>query len=522
MNTHTNNKHKTWKQIAILLLAVVILGSPTLVYPVGRDQGEYAWIAASAFQGKVVYRDIFNVKPPLTHITHVMALFLFGHHQIAIRILDLVWQGMTAFVIVKIANQIGQHPTVRILSGLVYLISYYTWDFWYIAQTDGFLTLPIAISISFFLKAQQSKKAWLYGFSGAAIGLAVLYKYPIGILAILLIILEAIRLGKKSLIPAAGMFTGFILPGMIGSLIMLVHGNFKDFIWTQTFFVSKYPAISATGSNYILSVIRGFGSAMLSSTALGWTSLCCGYGFFVGRKRSNPIQLFVIVIWWVAAAVHLGVQNKYYEYHFLPLLAPLALMIAQFLFEAIIFPQLFNFAIASLGLLLAVFPYFYSDFPGRYILLFSAISNKTSLNSIYSLDKFGPYNGGDFSSRANIDVADYIVSHTKPVESIFIWGFEPGIYFLSQRQNATRFIYNFPLYGPNTSLKLQQEFNLSIQAQKPVYILIVRNDAIPWVTATTEDSWAAFNSFEDFHNFVSENYHVETTIEDFTIYRINE
>ncbi len=128
----------------------------------------------------------------------------------------------------------------------------------------------------------------------------------------------------------------------------------------------------------------------------------------------------------------------------------------------------------------------------------------------------------DFSSRADMEVADYIAGQTQPGEKIFIWGFEPEIYFLSQRENATRFIYNFPLYGPHARVNLQQEFISDLGMQKPVYMLIVKNDAIPHVTATSEDSWAAYKSFTDFHDFVSRHYHFETAIEDFMIYRLNQ
>ncbi len=105
--TQTANKSRIWMQIAIIVLAVVVFGGPTLMYPFGRDQGEYAWIAASALQGKVIYTDVFNVKPPLTHVIHEAAILLFGHHMVSIRILDMLWQGATAILIFKIAKNIG-------------------------------------------------------------------------------------------------------------------------------------------------------------------------------------------------------------------------------------------------------------------------------------------------------------------------------------------------------------------------------------------------------------------------------
>jgi hypothetical protein len=76
------------------------------------------------------------------------------------------------------------------------------------------------------------------------------------------------------------------------------------------------------------------------------------------------------------------------------------------------------------------------------------------------------------------------------------------------------------LYGPNASPELRQAFLAEIKEQKPTYIVIVKNDSMVYVTATPEDSWAAFNSFHAFRSFLLGNYRLETIIEDFMLYRL--
>jgi len=522
MDTQSINKSRIWTQTAIIVLAVVVFGGPTLMYPFGRDQGEYAWIAASALQGKVIYTDVFNVKPPLTHVIHEAAILLFGHHMVSIRILDMLWQGATAILIFKIAKNIGENSFAPMLAAILYLIMYYTTAFWTTAQTDGFINLPVTAGILLFLYAEERNRIWLYAVSGVAIGLATLLKYPIGILLPFMAVLVLFKLRKNGVIPTLLMGFGTLLPLGCSAIFMFISGNLDAFLRTQFAYISNYSTMPWQELSYIGSVGSVF-LLQLASPGVGWISLCGWLGLITGPARARTIPKIVIALWWISAAIHFIIQNKFYTYHILPLYAPLALMLVQFFIDE---PKTLNrvqITLGFLGIFLVVFPFFLSDFQQKYIRTWRVLTGSDSLQTVYLSDAFGAYNKNtDFSSRADIEVADYIAGQTQPSEKIFIWGFEPEIYFLSQRENATRFIYNFPLYGPHARVDLQQEFISDLGMQKPVYMLIVKNDAIPHVTATSEDSWAAYKSFTDFHDFVSIHYHFETAIEDFVIYRLNQ
>ena len=496
----------------LILLTAIVLGAPTLIYPFGRDQGEYAWIAASTLNGNLCYSDIFNVKPPLTHLVHQAALLLFGHSMASIRILDLLWQGATAILIFMIAKQSKYPSTASVLAAILYLFSYYEMDFWMTAQTDGFLTLPIAVAILLFLHAQQKNHLWIYAASGMSIGLAILFKYPIGIIGVFLPILIVIRLKKNCLLPVLAMGTGSLLPLVVSALIMFMRGNLADFLWIQSTYISKYSTISYQNPNYMGPIYIFFRTVLMPAIP-GW------YGLFIGARHARPAPLTVIAIWWISAVFHFVIQNKFYDYHALPIFAPLALMTSYLFVDVFKTRDRIRFALGTFGVALMVFPIFVYDFPQKYIRLLDVVTHKVPLQTAYhdeEFDRDGP------SSHADLEIAEYLISNTGKDETIFIWGFDPSVYFLSERGNATRFAYNFPLYGPKASPELQQEFISEIQVQIPVYVVIVRNDSIFHVTATADDSWAAFNSFDEFHTFVLENYHIETTIEDFILYRLNQ
>lgn len=506
-----DSKKATWTSIILIVLTTIVLGLPTLVYPFGQDQSEYAWIAVSTLKDDVSYSDIFNVKPPFTHLLHQASLVLFGQAMTSIRILDLCWQAITALLIFMIARQIKFSHTASLLAAVLYLFSYYKLNFWMTAQTDGFLTLPIAAAVLLFLQAQQRNQPLLFAASGLAVGIGILFKYPIGILVVLFSILMVTKKKRDSFVPVLSMGAGLLLILILNGLIMFLRENLADFLWIQFTYIPKYSTISLQHPDFVRILAFIFLVILLPSIP-GW------YGFFLRDHDSRSNSMSVIVLWWVAAVTHCVIQNKFYAYHAIPIFAPVALMTSYLNQDVVYKRSRIQLVLRVFGLAMIVIPFFQTNTLQNYIRLWNVATQKIFLQDAYN-DKVFNENGHSYQAEAA--VSRYINSNTRQDDRIFVWGFNPSIYFLSQRRNATRFIYNFTLYGPNASPDLRQEFISEIQEQKPAYVVIVKNDAIFHVSATTEDSWTAFITFDEFHHFVLENYHLETTIEDFVLYRLD-
>jgi len=163
---------------AMVVLATLAFGSVSLIYPFGRDQGIHAFIADSVLDGKVLYRDIFNMKPPLTTGVHALALVLFGHSMTAIRLLDLLWTVATSLLVFAFARRAFGNPRAAALAGVLYSLQYYGCDFWTTAQTDGWLNLPLAVSFLLALRGWREgicrRGVWIG--AGLGIGLAAAFK----------------------------------------------------------------------------------------------------------------------------------------------------------------------------------------------------------------------------------------------------------------------------------------------------------------------------------------------------------
>jgi hypothetical protein len=163
-------------------------------------------------------------------------------------------------------------------------------------------------------------------------------------------------------------------------------------------------------------------------------------------------------------------------------------------------------------------PYYYGDLSERYRPVSAVARGEMSLTDYYRQDIFGAYGWPVFSSRANLEVADYLFMHTQPEDEVFIWAFEPGIYFLSQRQTASRFIYNFPLYGQFAWPEFREMVVTELTADPPEVILVANGDAQPWLTGTDIDSAEALRNFPALNQIVTEQYQLTTNIAQFSVY----
>lgn len=519
-------KKDTFIRIIVVVLIVAFAGVPSLLYPFGRDQGVFAYAASACLEGKILYKDVFDVKPPLTFFWTAAALVLFGHSMISIRIFDVIWQCATAVAILLLADAYFRNRYIGVLAALLYGLRYFFYSYWHTAQTDGFITLPLVACLLMVLMAKDRNRTWLWFFSGIFLGAAVLFKYPIGVLLvfiILIILLQSENSLKTNLSQLIFTLAGFCVPIALFLSYLMANGAFTDYIYMQFTFISQYSSGHGSGGSYLISLLKNMAAYWRESVIFLLAGLLALCEIIYAIKNKRSIDGFILVFWWFAAVVHLTVQNKYYIYHTLPIIAPLALMVSHWVF--ILYDWISKFRLFSkvspvyIISFIVLILFIFQNYPRKYMDVFEVVSGRRNLKSFYGDRMFGAYDRGDYSMKANLEVSDYIKDNSDPEDGIFVWGFEPSVYFLSERGCASRFIFNYPLYGEFEWQQLKVEFLEEMSNKMPQYVLIVKNDIKRGVTGKTEDSFAAFLAFDEFHHFVQKEYEYDTTIEDFVIFK---
>jgi hypothetical protein len=145
---------------------------------------------------------------------------------------------------------------------------------------------------------------------------------------------------------------------------------------------------------------------------------------------------------------------------------------------------------------------------------------------------------GELRSRADLDrelsyVADYnldadrqvaleIRSRTGSDDSVYIWGFEPSIYFLAERPLASRFTYNVPQRTEWQRAYSRRELLRELSLNRPRLIVVERRDVFQSVTGSPLDSKDELPNFPELKRLMDSQFRKVKEIEDFEIYERSE
>jgi hypothetical protein len=132
---------------------------------------------------------------------------------------------------------------------------------------------------------------------------------------------------------------------------------------------------------------------------------------------------------------------------------------------------------------------------------------------------YGRFRGGEFVADESLAVADYLRERVAPGDSLYIWGFRPEVYFMSQLNPATRFIFQFPLVGEWYPAQWRQENVDALWAALPPYVLVLQVDYMPWVTGRNEDSNTLLQEYNELNDWLIFNYERDAQIGNFFVWK---
>jgi hypothetical protein len=451
------------------LVLFALLWLPTLWLPFGRDQGLWAAIADQVNRGGAVYADGITLKPPGITYLYSWALALWRDMR-AIRILDLVWLSGTLVFMILLVPRPGRRLLGPLLGLLFGITHFFVFTYWEMAGPDVWIGLPVVAAVWMHRAEWPGYTLARRLLLGALFAGAFWLKYP----ALLLIgILPALDLwGPSSLRPRSiGTFArawgltglGFLLG--IGTVLMEVtsSGAFEAFREVQIDYLLGYA-----------------GYRLESGTAeLQWSrfnplfALHSVQAFFLAVPFLLLPALLVAPCWpsarerglwpyWLAALLALGAtvaQKKFFLAHYGPMIPWLCLLAgfgieraARWIAERIEMEErwrptlMLALAVGMTSCLLPLSDDLHVRMPQLSAWMQQIGGDPEDRRAFY--DHFGPYGAGDFSFLADAEVAHHLRRTTDPDDAVFVWGFEPLVYFLADRPPASRFMASTTLTNP--------------------------------------------------------------------------
>lgn len=484
-------KSYSYMALGAILILTLALRLSFIHVPLDRDEGTYAVIGQEILNGAIPYRDAIEIKPP--GIFYIFATIMaFGDTVEHIRICTAIYTLLTVIAAYLLARSLG-----GVRAGLIAALLCGIFTSGPIVEgigsnTEVFMLLPILTGALFFFAGIDSGRRFHFIMSGFCFALAVFVKTvaaPVYLLAFLFIPF-ARRPFRGWLITMADMVS------FAASAILLVaalyvylklNGAWSDCIhWTITFNKSFGRTTLEEFSGRLTS--RGVNTA--KEFLLLWV-VALPTIYWQLRKRMT------VKTWFMAGlvfATFIGVcmPGKFWPHYLLPMVPPLAVIsgvgVAQLMYcRGIVL-------VAGMSAVVALFiPTILTDYP-----YFVASPEEVSRMK---------YSGNDVFVRA-AQVARYVKERTRTDDYIFQWGYEPEIYVIAGRRPPNRFICHMYVAASPDKVVAIRDLTISILSRRPRYIIV----------QVGREKWPGYLELSD---IITTYYHLETTIDGYTIYRTN-
>ncbi len=477
-------------------ILTVLLRIPPFFEPhTYTDSGIYSAVGIGLNHGDVLYRNIFDNKPPFIYYLYSylekIPLSLTFEYQM----LSLIATLLTEFFIYKIAK-IKFGEKVAILSTLFFSIFVASAFFeGNVANVENYFMFFTTLSIYLTLRNDKFKKSVLYTYLlGVILGLGVMFKvsalldgffvivffffiFDRGLLKSRLLetgLLETSLLDFKSFIKNSWFYGIGVLSPMIVFLLyeFSIH-NFKNTI--NAIFLYNIPYVSYQASNRIL----GF-SYFKFTLVLFFIVLISVY--FLYKKFKIDINVVTIFLWFVCDYYASVISGRGYLHYLLQPLVPFSILLAYLIFllirKNIIYKVIIVISTAiSIYVLLLYFliykPYWlipiqYQNKVDYYPTFISYITGQSSKSQYYHFFKGNNYN----------NVAKELNTINVKNRRIFVMANYPWLYYETKAIPDTPYSDDFMLRNGERTYYNKAYFYL--EKHNP-YVIVYFNDGLNFV-----------------------------------------
>jgi len=508
-----------WRFTVMVMAVCALLLSPTLAYRMGVDQGVFAYMGADLLEGRWPYLHTWESDFPGLMFIQAIEIFFFGKSIAMFRVFDFIFQLGNSYLIYHIVSRAGSRAGAYLAAGLFCLI-YQGYGPWNTAQREGFGIFFVLLGFWLYLTAERRRVILTAMYIGLGFGIAVTIKPTLLALAAFYAPL-LLDINRKSWKLVMSALVGLVAPTLI---IVVLY-------WIKGGLVQLYEACIAYQSIYSMR-LRGddpvFVYWLSKLQRLGGHSVAIAIGsvplLFWRPARRERIMLF---LGYLGSIFAVFIQGTFAGYHYLPGLAVGSILIGGVFSQAaaVVFrksslhigrTRLPIQVVAAQLVILAAVPFYVKKEPMHNLL------------TRHFLDRPKPgefRNSTVFDFTESSEVAAYLRAHTTPSERIQVWGYESLVYYLADRDAASRFQMTHPLVMRVTGQDItpmqrrwRQEFMRDMVQHQPVYIVVVKDDN--WWWAPNElTSEQLLDDFPEWKQYIYNNYTLQHTIGRFLIYR---
>jgi hypothetical protein len=444
-----------WAWVALIVF-LFALRLPSLVQPAGGDQGLYGYAGQRILAGDVMYRDMWDQKPPAIGVVYALLWRVWPHESI-VPAADLAAAGAVAWLLVVLGRR-RYSATVGLGAAVMFLL----FGDPYLQRMSGIYVrgqcepfIALAVTSSLVLLAHPARRRWHLVTAGVALAAAFWLKYSA---AYALPVAAAAwvwrtgpdRDGREVLRDLAWIGLGF---GIVAALVLAyfaLNGALLDLRLATIDYNIQYSNETYEGRASALLYVFTFPIVRARIDML-WFLGAIGALLLARRARSG--SALVALTWLLAAVVSIAINGHRDLPNYFVQAAPALALAASAGFATLATSRAWvRYAVAAL--LLAGLWRVGSDAPvwGMRLASLPGLVENVRYDLRYArghLDRenyLSRFKGQKFDALEIDRLARYVRATTNPVDPIFVFGFSGGsVCWKSERRSASRFFWSRPI-----------------------------------------------------------------------------
>ena len=423
--------------LACVLLAVRL---PSLVQPMGADEGLYAYVGERILAGGLPYRDAWDQKPPAIHFTYAMIRAVLPRDA-AVPAADLLIAALVALLLWRLGGtSVGpwsallflllSNPAFARLGGVAVR-----------AQCETFIAAAVTGAFLCLRRESSNRSSAAVFAAGALFGLAFTFKYNAAAYALAGVF--AMWLWRTANARTIALLSaGFAVPVFLLLARFAAGHALRDLYDATIAYNIHYSGETYQGPWHAVVYLFTFPVRHARVDAL-W--LLGGAGCIVlllGAVR-DPGRLFAVA-WVAAACLTITINGSRDLPQYFVQAAP-ALALAAASAGQIVFTRTHVLSLI-VGFAVIVGVWRVNDFP--------KLVDNTWLDARYALgrvtreDHLGRY--GDratrkYSALALDELGTFMRTHSEPNDSVYVFGFSSAAYVIADRTSPSRFFWSRPV-----------------------------------------------------------------------------
>jgi len=459
-------KNREFWFLIIISVVFFFLRFPSLFEPNWYgDEGIYQTLGIGMNGGRLLYRDIFDNKPPLLYFVYSLV----SSDQFMTRFLSLIVGILTVLAFFLLARKIFENKKITFVATAFFTVLFgLPLIEGNIANAENFMLLPNILAGLLVLNSLD-EKLWITKYkllltAGFLLGISFLFKIvAIFDFAAFLLFLFFVNYTKnlldifkeknfisevKNLLP---FILGFFVPIIFVTLIFIFFGAFSNF-FRATFFSN----IGYIGYGNKFIIPQGFLIIKLILLAL--------FSLFIFYKRKNFGHYFTFVSLWFAFSLFNAYFSQRPYTHYVLVLLPSFCLMAGLFFLNKKFSKLSGVITISSFIAVLLSFTFYAKTIFYYQNFLSFITNGKSVNAYQRFF--------DKNTPNDYEIASFINLHAKKDDNIFIWGNNAQVYKLTNKLPPGKYTVSYHILNYKDGYL---DTKAGIERKKPRFIIIMPN-----------------------------------------------